>query len=216
MHRTGRAITLGLCTLIAACGAGVPSISSRNAPFETLPPVAAPAPAAVPAVAAIPAVTARAVPFTVTQVNVTVPRSLSTSEANSYYPRADIVWRGDPIGDRHRQVADILEAGLRAGTADMAGSVPVTLDVTAVRFHSLTEKARYSVGGVHNIIFDLTVRNAATGVPLSPTRRVEADLPALGGTAAIEADRQGQTQKVRLHGFLQQVIRQELARYVSG
>ena len=98
----------------------------------------------------------------------------------------------------------------------MAGATPVILDVTAVRFHSLTEKARYTVGGVHNIIFDLTVRRASTGEALAPTRRVEADLPALGGTAAVEADRQGQTQKVRVHAFLQQVIRQELARFVPG
>ena len=84
------------------------------------------------------------------------------------------------------------------------------------RFHSLTEKARYSVGGVHNIIeFDLTVRRASTGEALAPARRVEADLPALGGTAAIESDRAGQTQKVRVTTFLQSVIQQELSRFVS-
>lgn len=206
------AVALGLCALITACGASVPSITSRKAPFETLPPAVE----APPAATAFKTAVAPDVPFTVTQINVRVPRSLKSTEANSYYPRADIVWRGDPFGDRHQQIAEILDAGFRAGTRDMAGATPVTLDVTAVRFHSLTEKARYTVGGVHNIIFDLTVRRASTGEALAPTRRVKADLPALGGTAAVEADRQGQTQKVRVHAFLQQVIRQELARFVPG
>lgn len=29
---------------------------------------------------------------------------LSVSESNSYYPNADVVWRGDPIGDRIQQI----------------------------------------------------------------------------------------------------------------
>ena len=191
------ALALLLSTLTAACGS-TPNISTRSAP------------------AAVAPVEARQIPLTVSRIEVEVPRSLSVSEANSYYPIADIVWRGDPIGDRHAQVADILETGFTAGTAPLAGTIPVILQVQAVRFHSISEKARYSVGGVHNIIFDLTVLRAEDGLPLAPTRRVEANLPALGGTAAIEADRRGETQKVRIHGFLQQVIRQELSRFVTG
>ena len=191
------ALALLLSTLIAACGS-TSNISTRSAP------------------AAVAPVEARQIPLTVSRIEVEVPRSLSVSEANSYYPIADIVWRGDPIGDRHAQVADILETGFTAGTAPLAGTIPVILQVQAVRFHSISEKARYSVGGVHNIIFDLTVLRAEDGLPLAPTRRVEANLPALGGTAAIEADRRGETQKVRIQGFLQQVIRQELSRFVTG
>ena len=36
---------------------------------------------------------------------VDIPPGLSVSEANAYYPFADIVWRGDPPGNRHAQIA---------------------------------------------------------------------------------------------------------------
>ena len=42
--------------------------------------------------------------YAVEDVQVFVPEPLSVSEANSFYPIADIVWRGDLFGDRHQQV----------------------------------------------------------------------------------------------------------------
>lgn len=203
---------------LAGCG-GMPDLASRSAPFEAVPPAqAGAAPAAVTPVAQPGGVATapRAGALSVSQINVTVPRTLSVSEANSYYPRADIVWRGDLIGDRHAQVQAILEQAFAEGTASLSGPTAVVVDVQLVRFHSLTEKARYSVGGVHNIVFDLTVRRASTGQPLAPTRRVVADLEAFGGKMAIEADRRGETQKVRVLAFLRQTIRNELAKFVSG
>tara|TARA_R110002073_G_scaffold227375_2_gene388055 strand:+ start:1748 stop:2434 length:687 start_codon:yes stop_codon:yes gene_type:complete len=192
---------LGLGALVSACG-NVPDIASRNAPFETTG-VALIAPSAQ---------TQLPQSMRVSAISVRVPRNLKVSEANVYYPRADIVWRGDPIGDRHAQIQSIFETAFASGTKDMAGVADVTLDVEIVRFHSVTEKTRYTVGGVHNMLFRLTVRSAATGEALAPAREIQANLPAFGGRQAIEAERRGQTQKVRVTGYLAQVIRQELAK----
>ncbi len=197
---------LGLVAVVSACGSV--DIASRNATFETTP-FAIGAPAATPQHAVQSQLPKS---MSVAQINVSVPRSLTTSEANVYYPRADIVWRGDSIGDRHQQIQSIFETALAAGTRDLAGETPVVLDVQIVRFHSVTEKTRYTIGGVHNIKFNLTVRDATTGEALAPTRLVEANLDAFGGKQAIAAERNGQTQKVRITGFLGQVIRSELAK----
>lgn len=190
---------LGLGALVSACS-NVPDIASRNAPFETTGPVLA-TPAGQ---------TQLPQSMRVTAINVRVPSNLKVSEANVYYPRADIVWRGDPIGDRHAQIQSIFETAFAQGTRDMAGVADVILDVEVVRFHSVTEKTRYTVGGVHNMVFRLTVRSTATGLALAPARDIQANLPAFGGSHAIEAERRGQTQKVRVTGYLAQVIRQEL------
>jgi hypothetical protein len=190
---------LGLGVLVSACG-NTPDIASRNAPFEATSPVLS-----------SPYVQSQLPQsMTVTEVNVRVPRNLKVSEANSYYPRADIVWRGDPIGDRYTQIENIFKTAFVSGTKDMNGAAGVILDVEIVRFHSVTEKTRFSVGGVHNMHFRLTVRSATTGLALAPARDIEANLPAFGGSQAMDADRRGQTQKVRVTGYLAQVIRQEL------
>ena len=143
---------------------------------------------------------------------VTVPETLRVSEANRYLPGGDIVWRGDPIGNRHEQVKAILTAGLGQGVADFAGEREVILDVVLTRFHALTEKARYTIGGVHAIQFNLQVRDAATGEMVLAPRRIKADFDALGGSAAVAAEAQGVTQKVRITNHLAYVIQQELGR----
>jgi hypothetical protein len=148
----------------------------------------------------------------VTAVRVQVPRSLEVSEANRYLPRGDIVWRGDPIGDRYAQVEAIFQDAMERGTAQIDGPVPVVLNIRLVRFHALTEKARYTVGGVHNIIFDLALSDPATGELVTPVRRVQADLDGFGGQQALRAEAAGQTQKVRITAHLAEVIRQELTR----
>ncbi|MGC1506159.1 MAG: DUF6778 family protein [Sulfitobacter sp.] len=215
VKRVGKiAVAMVLGTSLAACS-NIPDITSRNAPFEPVSGAATPVAASVSQARQMPPST-KQLPVSITAINVNVPRTLTASEANRYYPKADIVWRGDPIGDRHVQIAQIIDTAFHTGTADMSGPTGVVLDVEVVRFHSVTEKARYSVGGVHNIVFKLTVRRATTGEALGQTRLIKADLPALGGSAAIEADRNGQTQKVRVSDFLAQTIRQELARFVSA
>ena len=167
--------------------------ATRNAPIE--------APALRPA----------AVPLDVREVRVRVPRSLHVSEANRYLPGGDIVWREDRPGDRHAQVAAILQAALEQGVAALPeGAVPVVLDVELSKFHALSEKARYTIGGVHAIQFTYTLRDPETGAALTEPKFVKADFRALGGQAAISAERRGITQKVRITGHLARVIRTEL------
>jgi len=141
---------------------------------------------------------------------VTVPERLSVSEANGYMPAADIVWRGDPLGDRKAQIAAIMKTAFETGAGYLEGSRPVIAEIEILRWHSLTERARYTTGGRHGIDFMLTVRDAATGEVLEGPRLVDGDLPALGGQAAIRAEQMGMGQKVRLTAHLGMIARQEL------
>ncbi|MDF1728775.1 MAG: hypothetical protein P1U53_13615 [Sulfitobacter sp.] len=198
---------LGLGLMVTACGQ-VPDIASRNAPFETVSDSLSfkaidPAADQVPGIVQVPS-------FRVVQAGINVPRSLTVSEANSYYPRGDIVWRGEPFGDRHAQVEAIFEEALSRGTAGIDGDVPVIVDIQVLRFHSLSEKARVSIGGVHNMPFRMRVRHAVTGEVLMPSREIEADLDAFGGSHALMAESRGQTQKVRVTAYLAQKMRSEL------
>ncbi len=184
---------------------------TRNDPFEAataqLPTERIP----VPAVAeATPSVRAQA-PVTIEGVVVNVSRSLKASEANSYLPAADIVWRGDPFGDRHAQVKAIFETAMVRGAQSVEGARPADLLINVKRFHALTEKARYSFGGVHSIAFDWALADPVTGDVFTPWKEVRADLKALGGQRAIQAEARGETQKVRITAFLAEVLLQELS-----
>ncbi|GAW35047.1 hypothetical protein RA2_02106 [Roseovarius sp. A-2] len=144
-------------------------------------------------------------------IRVSVPDTLRVSEANRYYPGGDIVWREDPPGDRHAQVRAIFEAALHDGVAQMPkGAVPAVLDVTVTRFHALSEKARYTIGGVHAVQFEFVLRNPDTGEAYGAPKFVKADLKAFGGQKAINAEREGITQKLRISEHLSKVIRTEL------
>ncbi|MCG7492030.1 DUF6778 family protein [Thalassobius sp. Cn5-15] len=188
----------GLAALIAfgfglsACA--TVDTASRNAPID-LPQLAAPVTQSV----------------TVADYNIKVSRELRVSEANVYYPLGDIVWRGEPIGDRHAQVARIFQSSVQRVQADTVdGALPVIVDIDVKRFHGMTEKTRYTVGGVHSITFDMTVRNPTTGAILVPPREISADLRGFGGSKAIQAEHQGRGQKVRITRHLANVIQQEL------
>lgn len=150
--------------------------------------------------------------YDVQRVDVVVPRSLKVSEANAYYPVADIVWRGEPIGDRHAQVEAMWREASDRATAPMSSGTPVVVTVEVTRFHCLTEKTRYSFGGVHSLHFLLTVTNASTGEVIDGPRRVVADVKASGGNKAIQEEAQGITQRVVIVDRLAQVLASELAR----
>jgi hypothetical protein len=130
-------------------------------------------------------------------VQVTVPRSLSVSEAKTLLPNADIVWREDPVGDRYAQVAAIIDTAVTRGAQGLRGARPVVIAVTVTRFHALTFEAelRNQNWGVHNIDFTAEVRDAASGAILLPATEIRAELPALSGTQMREARRRGVTQK---------------------
>jgi hypothetical protein len=149
--------------------------------------------------------------YSVSSVEVIVPETLVVSEANQFYPKADIVWRGDPPGDRLAQVKSILEEGLGVGASTLKQGPSVVVSVQLERFHALTEKARYSVGGVHDVVFLLTVKDVKTGVVLEGPRRVEIAIRAAGNDMAIAEDEAGRTQKVVIVEGVAEALRRELS-----
>jgi hypothetical protein len=197
-------VALTLSLGLAGCAGNYPA--SRNL-SDTGPSVAAPhqGPAAEAGMKLVPA------DYNVTQVNVTVPRDLRVSEANVFYPVADIVWHGDPLGNRYDQVAAILKDGFAAGTVDMKGAQDVVVDVQLIRFHALTPKTRYTVGGIHYTEFLLTVRDAVTGEVLDGPRNVVAQAKASGGARALEEEAAGITQRVVIESRIAEVVRETLA-----
>lgn len=148
--------------------------------------------------------------YDVTAISVIVPRTLTVSEANVYYPIADIVWHGDPLGDRYDQVTAVFQEAFARGTADLNGSRKVEVIAEITRFHALTPKTRYTIGGTHSLHFMLTVRDAVTGAVLDGPRPVVADIKAAGGQLAIAEEAAGITQKVVIEERLAQVIHDEL------
>lgn len=153
--------------------------------------------------------------YDVAEVKIVVPQTLRVSDANSYRPNADIVWRGDPPGDRYAQVQAIMAEGFAQGTAGMTAGRRVIVEAEVVRFHCLTEKTRYSIGGVHSIRFNLTVRDAESGQVIDGPRLVKADIKASGGEKALAEDRAGRTQRVVIVEDLMAVSRRELSARVA-
>lgn len=153
--------------------------------------------------------------YDVQAVNVSVPRTLRVSEANTFHPSADIVWRGDLPGDRYAQVKAIFDDAAARSTATMHRGAPVVVDLEVVRFHCLTEKTRYTVGGVHSLHFMLTVRDATTGAVVQGPRLIVADVKGAGGNRAVAEEQAGRTQKVVVTERLTEVIRRELSAPVT-
>ncbi len=133
-------------------------------------------------------------------VSVTVPDTLTVSEANTYAPDADIVWRGEPLGDRYDQVKNIIEEAARRGGSGLRGGRPVTLQLQVSQFHALTQRTRYTLNssGVHNIDFVIRVVDARSGETLAGPEAVQADLVGYVGGEAIAAEARGETQRVRI------------------
>jgi hypothetical protein len=144
----------------------------------------------------------------VVDVRVNVPETLSTTEANMFYPNANIIWRGEPYANRHQQVSALMDQAMTAGLAHLNGSQDVVFQIDVRRFHSVTEKARAFTGGVHDMIFTLTVIDAKTGRALHGPVFVETHLQAHGGRAALEAERNGFSQKVRIMNHLGVLMQQ--------
>ena len=148
--------------------------------------------------------------YKVARMQFHAPADLKVSEGNGYYPFADVVWRGDPVGDRIAQIGAIFQTAIDRGAADLDGATPVVVDIALKRFHGVTERTRFSVGGVYNMVFYMTVLDARTGAVIEPSREVVANLSAPGGNAALVAEMHGQTEKVRVTDYLTQVLHDEL------
>lgn len=186
-------------TLVALAGCAVNSsapIASRDAPLGASQPAA---------------LRGEVTPaYTIRRVEVTVPGTLRVSEANSYYPNADIVWRGDRPGNRYEQVQAIFEEAIGQSSSRLKQGRPVDVEVEVVRFHSLTEKTRYTLGGVHSIKFKLVLRDAKTGEIVDAQIKT-ADLKAYGGAKAMAMEAQGWGQKVRITQHLANTFVLELS-----
>jgi hypothetical protein len=165
----------------------------------------------------VPVIEAPTQDWSVTGIDIVVPRTLTVSEANSIKPNADIVWREDPLGDRYVQVETILREALTPVLQPREGAATdVVVQIEVIRFHALTERARYTVGGEHEVEFMLTVRHAQTGEILSGPRAVDLTFRAHGGQAAIQAEAQGITQRVAITERLQDWARVEFPAPYTG
>lgn len=156
-------------------------------------------------------ISAPQVGFKIARVYVEVPQELTVSEENVYVPRSDIVWREDPFGDRKAQIKTILENALTTGTASFNGEKEVIMSVRLKMFHALSEKARYTVGGRHNINFDYVLLDAETGKPVSDVKNVALKFRAYGGRRADAAVARGETQKVRISQHVAEAVYNQLS-----
>lgn len=156
----------------------------------------------------VPAATAAS--WRLAEVRVSVPKSLTVSEARALLPNADIVWREDPLGDRHAQVGRIIETAVLRGAQGLRGSRPVIIDITVTRFHALTFEAELSNSdwGVHNIDLTARVLDARTGAVILPATAIRAETPAFSGAKMKELRRKGQSQK--------SIITNHVARTIAG
>ncbi len=186
MFLTRRTALLGLsATLLSACVGG----SSFETAYDPVPPDLARG-------------------WRLAEVRVSVPKTLTVSEAKTLLPNADIVWREDPPGDRHAQVATIIQTAVRSGAQGLRGPRPVIIDITVTRFHALTFEAelRNRDWGVHNIDFTARVLDARSGAVLLPTTTIRAELPALSGPRMSEARSRGVTQKSMIVSHVSKTI----------
>ena len=214
-----RNILFGLAALsVTACGPF--DAVTRSAPYETTMPIAVMEPIATESFDVSPEIVTRAVAdippvsmaadFNVVDIRVDVPDTLRVSEANSLIPLGDIVWQGDLPGNRYQQVQTILQDAVSKGVENANGGRDVVLHLTVTRFHSLSHRARYSIGGNHSIFFDLAIIDAMTGQQIGETENINASLDAFGGAAAIQAELAGLTQKVRIIDHVSRVISSKL------
>ncbi|MBK0328359.1 hypothetical protein I5535_13795 [Rhodobacteraceae bacterium F11138] len=132
----------------------------------------------------------------VSNIAVSVPDSLTVSEENTFTPDADIVWHGDPAGDRYAQVQAIITKAARDATAGMRGGQPVALGITVQEFHGVTPIAMArSPEAVYNIRFTAQITDARTGAALTPPTLIQADLPAKVREDGVNAMQFGPSQK---------------------
>lgn len=143
------------------------------------------------------------------EAEVTVPDALTVSEARTLLPRADIVWREDPEGDRKAQVAQIVADAVAEAASGLPGKTPVTIRVTITRFHALTfeAEARNWKAGVHDVEFTAEVLDAATGAVLKGPDAIQASLPAMAGEEMAAARARGETQKSQIRTHLVATLR---------
>ena len=142
-------------------------------------------------------------------VKVSDKLTVTRSPSRRYPPVTELVWYGDPPGDRKAQVEALMADAVRAGAVDaLVGSQPVTIALNITEFHAMTPRARATELqlGVHEIMFDISVIDGSGNVVASETG-VRSDLEAFSGASALQAEQIGQGQKIRIQTRVAQVIR---------
>ncbi len=138
----------------------------------------------------------------VVDVQATVPRTLTTTDRNGQMPNVDLIWTEEGPGDTYAQIEAIMEETLQRAAShfqsSVKGSRPVILRTEQTQFHSLTQRARSNIGGIHNVDFILTVVDANTGEILAGPAAIEADVKAYGGAAAQASIARGETMRSRI------------------
>ncbi len=159
--------------------------------------------------------------WSIADIRVSVPDSLTvSSDPDQRVPGADIVWWGEPgasASERRQQVAAIIGEAVTNGLSGFNGSADVVAEVTVIRFHGLTPRARASCSilgclGNTNVDFEITVRDAATGDVLASSGLIEADPETVQGEAAELADQRGETDRARIVQHISGVVRDWAAR----
>lgn len=134
-------------------------------------------------------------------VEVSAPDTLTTSDRDGYTPDYDVVWHGEPAGDRRAQAAAIIKEGIERGARSaLHGRKSVRIVATIGQFHAITPTVRrmQSQVGIHNIQYTVQVFDAHSGAPLTEPQNIKAEFPALVGKAGDEADARGLTQRVQI------------------
>lgn len=138
----------------------------------------------------------------VVDVQATVPRTLTTTDRNSQMPNVDLIWTEEGVGDTYAQIEAIMEDGLAQAVthfqSSVKGSRAVILRTEQIQFHSLTQRARSNIGGIHNVDFILTVVDANTGEILAGPAAIESDVKAFGGRQADASIARGETMRSRI------------------
>ena len=141
-------------------------------------------------------------------VRVVIPSELTVSHANTFAPNADIVWHGEPFGNRGAQVAAILREGVTLGARELRGSRRVTVEARLAQFHAVTPAAiARAPAAVHNISYTLQVFDARSGAALTKRELIQADLEAYVGAAAVAAAINGNSQRLRIVNHIGRVTR---------
>lgn len=137
--------------------------------------------------------------WNVTEVRAIAYGSRTVSEDNVLVPFADIVWHGEPEGDRRAQVAAIVAEAARAAAAPLDRGRPVELHIAVDRFHGVTPVAvNRAPAAVHDIVFRIAVMDSRTREVLVPPERITAPLVAHTQFNAILSRLEGQTERQRI------------------
>ncbi len=136
------------------------------------------------------------------------PQELTVSNADTFAPNADIVWHGEPYGDRRAQVARIVDEGITLGANELKGDREVSIAASLSQFHAVTPlSVARAPSAVHNIAYRIQIFDEATGAPLTKPQVISADLEAYVGSAAIAAAVEGNSQRVRIVRHIANVTR---------